>query len=137
MFKAFIVTVLVEAFSTGSPKIQCDFPGVDAAEKPIRVLLEPRPSLKDQPGLFRVIMDLNGKMSLKAAAQPILSTEDRDILIRGITKKQSMYTIGLRDDGKAALNMQTRPLGGGEARKSTRLGECHGHEAHLEKWLQS
>lgn len=136
MLNALVLTVFVETVGMmGSDAIQCDFPGQNPAEKSIRVVLDPRPSLKDQPGLFRVMMDLNGRVSVKASAQPIQSTDDRDVLIRGITKRKSMYTIGLRDDGKAALNMQMRQAGAEDVSKSTRLGECRGHEAHLERWL--
>ena len=137
MLKALVLTSLVEAFSPGTTPIQCEFPGLDATEKPITVQLEPRPSLKDQPGLFRVIMDLNGRLSLRASAQPILSTEDRDILIRGITKKKSMYSLGIRDDGKAALNIQLRLAGANEVSKSTRVGQCQGMQAHIDRWLPS
>lgn len=87
--------------------------------------------------MFRVMMMMNDRLSLKAAAQPILSTEDRDILIRGTTRRKSMYTIGIRDDGNAALNMQTRDARTNDVSKSTRVGTCHGHETVIERWLPS
>ena len=136
MLNALILTVFVETFAPmGSTAIHCDFPGRDAAETSIHVTLDPQPSLKDQPGLYRVTMGLNGRMSLKASAQPIHSTEDRDILIRGITARKSMYTIGLRDDGVAALNMQTKRAGDDEVSKATRIGACRNFEAQLDRWL--
>ena len=82
MLNALILFVLVET-ATGGTAINCDFPGEDVAQKPIHVVLEPRPSLKDRPGLFRVRMLMNGRISLTGAAQPIPTTDERDVLIRG------------------------------------------------------
>ena len=137
MLNTLILMAFVETIASQGSAIHCEFPGKEAAQKPIHVVLEPRPSLKDQPGLFRVVMEMNGRMSLKAAAQPILSTGERDVLIRGTTRRNSMYTIGLRDDGKAALNMQTRQAGDSETLKSTRIGACRGYMPYLERWLPS
>ena len=98
-------------------------------------MLEPKPSLKDQPGLFRVQMDLNGKVSVTASAQPILATEDRDIMIRGLSEKQAMYTIGFREDGRAALNMEMLRESDSKILTATRIGACRDFEAHLDRWL--
>ena len=136
LLNALILTVFVDfTGQMGSTAIHCDFPGATPEDKPIRVVLDPHPSLKDQPGLYRVMMDLNGLVSLKAAAQPIQTTEDRDILIRGARGKAATFTIGLRDDGRAAFNMQTRGAEDANVKKSTRIGACRGYEAHLNKWL--
>ena len=137
MLNTLILMAFVETMTSQENAIHCEFPGKEAAQSSIHVVLDPRPSLKDQPGLYRVVMEMNGRMSLEAAAQPILSTDERDVLIRGITKRKSMYTIGLRDDGKAALNMQTRQEGASEILKSTRLGACRGFKSYLERWLPS
>lgn len=137
MLGAMLFSVMLSGVEAETRSITCEFPGRDSAEKRIIVTLEPRPSLKDQPGKFRVIMDLNERVTVRAAAAPITSTEERDILIRGITRKKSMYTIGLRDDGAAALNMQTKKAGAEEVTKSTRTGTCRGFDALLEKWLPS
>ena len=132
MLTALLLALSFNGYDGGTP-ITCDFPAEDAAGKSIRVVLEPRPSLKDQPGLYRVFMDFDGLVSVRAAAQPISATAERDILIRGITRKNAMYSIGLRDDGIAAFNIQ--PAEGDSREKSTRLGECHGHKAHIDRWL--
>ena len=132
MLKALILTLLSNSYGASAP-ITCNFPADADGEKSIYVVLEPRPSLKDQPGLFRVIMDLDGRGRLRAAAQPIHATDDRDILIRGMTRRKSMYTIGLREDGTAAFNIQD--VSKEEVEKTTRIGACRGHEAHIDRWL--
>ena len=104
-------------------------------EAPIRVLLEPKPSLKDQPGLYRVMMRMDGGIALKALAQPIPGTEDRDVMIRGRQGKVAMFTIGLRDDGAAAFNIQKRVRTDADVVKQTRTGACRGHELHINRWL--
>lgn len=134
MLKALLLTIIANAHGANGP-ITCDFPSFETGETPIRVVLEPKPSLKDQPGLFRVQMDLNGKVSVTASAQPILATEDRDIMIRGLSEKQAMYTIGFREDGRAALNMEMLRESDSKILTATRIGACRDFEAHLDRWL--
>lgn len=125
-----IVSMFMEALAPEAAAIKCEFPAETVTEKAISITLEPRPSLKDQPGLFRVLMDLNhGAVSVRAAAQPITSTDDRDILVRGVTARRSIYTIGLREDGMAALNMKTKSA------DTTRVGACRNFETHFNRWL--
>lgn len=137
LISAMLLSSAIGTYEPQKEPIQCHFPSVDAASQAIRVTLDPRPSLKDQPELWRVIMQMNGKLSVRASAQPIDGTRERDILIRGVTKRKSTYIIGLRDDGTAALNMATRMDGNGDPRKETRQGVCHGFEAHINRWLPS
>jgi len=131
-----LLTTMVDAYAPDAT-IHCTFPGQGASQRPIEIVLDPRPSLKDRPGLWRVMMEMNGKMSLRGAAQPIKATAERDILIRGITTRKSTYVIGLRDDGSAALRMDTRAKGANESRRTSRAGKCHGHENHIDRWLPS
>jgi hypothetical protein len=137
MLKAMILTLIVDTLGMGSDDIKCNFPGNESTDKPIQVVLNPRPSLKDQPGLFRVIMEMNGAMSVRAAAQPIDSTTDRDIIIRGRTAGKSIYTIGLRDDGNAALNMKTRRADDPDVHEATRVGTCRNYQEYIDRWLSS
>lgn len=137
MLNLLISFAFFESVAADTTKIKCAFPGEDLAQKPIHVVLEPRPSLKDQPGLFRVMMEMNGRVSLRAMAQPIASTAERDVLIRGRVGTSSTYTVGLRDDGRAAFNMQTRTSEDAEVNKLTRIGECRGFETYIMKWLPS
>lgn len=131
-----LVAMIMQTISLNSDgPIHCDFPSHDGASKMIVIQLEPRPSLKDQPGLYRVAMTLNGQGPLRASAQPILSTEDRDILIQGRSKRHYTYSLGLRDDGKAALNISKPGASSDEVIKSTRIGDCHGHKVHMQRWL--
>lgn len=135
MLNALILFVFVETVAANGTTIQCEFPGEKLSETAIRVELKPQPSLKDQPGLFRVMMKLNGKASFKASAQPIASTAERDVMFRGKPGSRSIYTVGLRDDGTAAFNMKTRDADA--VKTQTRLGACHGFETHIERWLPS
>jgi hypothetical protein len=134
---ALLMSSAVQAFEPNQGPIHCTFPSEDVAKRAIEVTLEPKPSLKDQPGLWRVMMEMNGRLSLKASAQPITGTFERDVLIRGVTSRKSTYIIGLRDDGTAALNMATAVTGSGEPRKELRSGQCRGYETHINRWLPS
>ena len=131
-----LVAMIMQTISLGPDgPIHCDFPSTDGASALISVELEPRPSLKDQPGLYRVAMKLNGQGPLRASAKPIASTQDRDVLIQGRTKRHHTYSLGLRDDGKAALNISRPGASADEVIKTTRIGDCHGHKAHIQRWL--
>lgn len=131
-----LVAMMMQTLSLGPDgPIYCDFPSHDGASKMIYIELEPRPSLKDQPDLFRVAMKLNGKGPLRASAQPITSTQDRDVLIQGRSKQRYTYSLGLRDDGKAALNISKPGASSAEVIKTTRTGDCHGHRLHMQRWL--
>ena len=135
MLSALLLSLAVNG-TDGSAPITCTFPSTHSEQKTIHIVLEPRPSLKDQPGLYRVMMDFDGHLTVRASAQPILATADPDILIRGTTSKQNMYSLGLRADGAAAFNIQ-RQDEENLVDKRTRIGECRGHEAHILRWLSS
>ena len=135
MVNALILLVFIEFLASEGTAIRCEFPSPDMTEAPIRVLLEPKPSLKDQPGLYRVMMRMDGGTAMKALAQPITGTEDRDVMIRGRQGKAAMFTIGLRDDGAAAFNIQKRVRTDADVVKQTRTGACYGHEMHINRWL--
>ena len=135
MVNALILLGFVEFFASEGTAIRCEFPSQDMTEAPIRVLLEPRPSLKDQPGLYRVMMRMDNGTALKALAQPITGTEDRDVMIRVRQGENAMFTIGLRDDGAAAFNIQKRVRSDDGVLKQTRTGACRGHEMHINRWL--
>ena len=135
MLTALLLSLVVNG-NDGPPQIICTFPSTNEDQKPIHIVLEPKPSLKDQPGLYRVMMDFDGHLTVRASAQPIMATTDPDILIRGITKKQNMYSLGLRADGTAAFNIQ-RQSEQKLVDKRTRIGECRGHEAQFNRWLSS
>ena len=135
MLTALLLSLTVNG-NDGAPSIHCTFPPTHSDQKPIHIVLEPRPSLKDQPGLYRVMMDFDGHLTVKASARPILATTAPDILIRGTTQKRNMYSLGLRADGTAAFNIQ-QPSEEKVVDKRTRIGECRGHEAHIHRWLSS
>lgn len=131
-----LVAMMMQTISLGPDgPIHCDFPSPDGISSLIYVELEPRPSLKDQPDAFRVAMTLNGQGPLRASAKPIASTQDRDVLIQGRTKRHHTYSLGLREDGKAALNISKPGASAEEVVKTTRIGDCHGHSTHLNRWL--
>lgn len=135
MVNALILLVFIEFLANEGTAIRCEFPSPDMTEAPIRVLLEPSPSLKDQPGLYRVMMRMDNGTALKALAQPITGTEDRDVMIRVRQGERAMFTIGLRDDGAAAFNIQKRVRSDDSVLKQTRTGACRGHEMHINRWL--
>ena len=135
MLTALLLTLAING-NDGEPAIICNFPPTRIDQKPINIVLEPRPSLKDQPGLYRVMMDFDGALTVRASAQPIQATEAPDILIRGFTGKQNIYSLGLRADGTAAFNIQ-QPSEEKLVDERTRIGECRGHEAHIHRWLSS
>ncbi|MEP6319447.1 MAG: hypothetical protein ABJ074_03530, partial [Paracoccaceae bacterium] len=62
------MTMQTVTLGQGGP-IHCDFPSPDGGSQLIYVELEPRPSLKDQPGEYRVAMTLNGQGPLPASAK--------------------------------------------------------------------
>ena len=134
MLQVLLLATATIGFGETDPRIQCSFPAADADQRTITVQVEPRPSLKDQPGLFRVIMAMNERQHMRASARPIAATDDRDIMIRAITPKKNMYTIGLRDDGKAALNIQKPNPTTSEPDSSTRFGYCTNFEDHINLW---
>ncbi len=129
--EALIQLLLMAQFETApTGVIQCDFPAGTQAEEPIAISIVAHPSLRDRPGLFRATLDLNGTQTVAASVQPIPSTEDDDVVIKTGTGN-STVALGLRADGRAALAITAA---NGEA---TRIGDCHGQAAHLQRWLGS
>ncbi len=71
----------------------------------------------------------------RGLAQPIDRTADRDVLIRAETADSTFYTIGLRDDGRAALNLLR--VDETSERRETRAGTCRDPEGFIDTWLTS
>lgn len=136
MLETIFVIAMLQSVE-GLPKgIRCEFPAADTGGKPVRVVLDPMPSLKDQPGLYRVMMEIEGKLTLKAAVQPIPSTDERAVLVRAKSPAKAIVTLGMRDDGTAALTM-TAPGATSPAEQTTRIGACRGADHHFNRWLSS
>lgn len=112
----------------GGGEIACTFAGETLRDPVVSVRLEPVPSLKDRPGLYRVMFELGGAR-VRANAQPIDATKAADVMIRARAGAETFYTIGLRADGAAALNV-TRD---GAARML--IGRCEDHEPWVRGWL--
>ena len=136
MLGTLAVVAMLQGYNVQGNAIECVFPPTGTGSKTIRVSLEPSPSLKDRPGLFRVMMTFGGSVRLRASAQPIASTEERDMLIQARGAREMVVTLGLRDDGAAALNMHP-----GTARDTdkpgTRIGACSGATRYFDRWLSS
>lgn len=113
---------------TGSDGIDCTFSGETWAEPVVAVTLEPVPSLKDRPGLYRVMMQI-GTARVRGNAQPITTTAEPDVMIRAKAGAETYYTIGLRQDGIAAMLVSQ----GGDARTLT--GLCQHHETWFPGWI--
>ncbi len=134
MFSALLFGAVFETEGLGQRPMACFFPAEIEGDVPIEVVLTSRPSLKDIPGLYRVEMALNGSLRLKASAQPIAATESRDVMVRAKENETTIYTVGIDDVGRAALNVQISQGGQDSAFEFTRNGTCQEHERYIKRW---
>ncbi len=131
MWETALLVMTLQTVEIGPSGFRCNFPAVDADQKVITLTLKDRPSLKDQPGLYRVELKMNGSEKFLATAQPITTTEERDALVLVRMNTKAVLTVGFRDDGKAAMSLRKNATG--EA--VTRVGSCRGFEQPLSRWL--
>lgn len=134
---ALLVTAFIDAIGPEPRTVSCIFPATSPGDSPISVAVEARPSLMDASGRFRVRLHLSDEKEFGGLAQAIDRTDDRDVLIRARAAHDLVYTIGLRDDGMAALNMLRVLPETSEGRTETREGACRGFMAVLNSWLRS
>ena len=137
---AFLVTAFIETLSPGPRIVACTFPAPTPGEHAISLAVEARPSLLDRADRFRVRVhiDHDSAHEVGGLVQPIDRTEERDVLIRARAANETYYTVGLRDDGLAALNLLRTSDGEQEAeRLETRRGACQDFKAALDSWLKS
>ncbi len=113
----------------------CHFPSTSPDQKAIHVRIEDTPSLNDRPDHIRVDMALNDKVVMRAAARPITDTEENDMLVLGKNDIRDVYTLGFREDGKAAFSIRLAKDNGALSEGITRIGECYGVAPYLKKWL--
>ena len=103
------------------------------------IAVTPLPSLKDSRDTWRVKLELSvprsaGQVRLEASARPIARTDARDVLFRGVSERHTSISVGVREDGIAALSI----VRDGETDPSpARIGRCRNHEAHLARWLST
>ena len=64
MLGTLAVVAMLQGYNVQGNAIECVFPPTGTGSKTIRVSLEPSPSLKDRPGLFRVMMTFSGSVRL-------------------------------------------------------------------------
>ena len=139
---ALMVAGFIELATGPAKPIVCDFRPDTPGAVALSVRMTPVPSLKDRRELWRVKMELRAPevptpMRVRAAARPIADTEARDVLIRGETRSRTRFTVGLRDDGVAALSI-FRPATADRAEtQETRVGHCQNFETHMGRWLTS
>ncbi len=133
MWEIALLVMTLQTTDMGPGGFSCDFPAVDADQKGITMTLNDRPSLKDQPGLYRVELHMDGHGALLATAQPITTTEERDALVLAHTAAKSVVTVGFRDDGRAALSLRESA----NSEPETWIGRCRGFEGPLKRWLGS
>ena len=138
---AFLATAFIESFSPGPRMLACTFPAPSPDESAISLEVEARPSLMDRTDPFYGLVHLENESRVGGLAQPIERTDDRDVLIRAQASDEMFYTIGLRDDGLAALNL-LRINAEGDAERSaerveTRSGACSDYQRFLDTWLSS
>lgn len=134
---AFLATTLIETLDPGPRMLACTFPAPSPSDATISLEVEARPSLMDRDDQFYVLVHLGDERRVGGLAQPIDRTDDRDVLIRAQASEELFYTIGLRDDGLAALNLlRIRPTPDSE-RVETRSGACRDYQRVLDTWLSS
>lgn len=121
---------ILTAFSiSGDAPISCTMTARDLDEPlTIAVTLDPVPSLKDKPGLYRVMMGI-GETKLTANAQPMTDTAEEDILFQAKAGSETLYTLGLRRDGAAAMYVAQKGA------NVTLTGRCQRHERWFPGWL--
>ena len=135
---ALIISMALDSFSPGPKMLACTFPAPDRASEAIRLRVEALPSLTDSSSKFRVRLHLDEVSQYRGLAGPIDRTDARDVLIRAEALDQTFYTIGVRDDGKAALNLlrvvkrDAQPV-----RQETRAGSCSDFGPYIDTWLTS
>ena len=131
-----VLLAMLEATGLGGREMHCTFPPDRQGDKPIEIVMQGRPSLKDLPGLYRVEMKINGN-GIRAAAQPILGTESRDVLVRAATGDTTFYAVGFDDKGAAALNVVWAKAGENPETQMTRTGYCRNFERYIHTWSTS
>ncbi len=131
-----ILLAMLETTGLGGREMSCTFPPDSPGDKPIEIVMQGKPSLKDLPGLYRVEMKINGN-GLPAAAQPILATEGRDVIVRAATGNTTFYAIGFDDSGAAALNVVWAEAGAVPETQMTRTGHCRNFERYIHTWSTS
>ena len=134
MVEALILGAMMETIGLGTRPMACTFPGTQVGEDAIEVVLTPRPSLKDLPGLYRVEMAVNGALRLPAAAQPITTTDQEDIMVRASDRPSRIYTVGVDAKGNAALNLLVRDDPNAAPHEAMRVGHCRNYQKALKKW---
>ncbi len=133
MWETAVLVMMLQSIDAGPAGFSCDFPAASAAEQGVTLTLSDRPSLKDQPGLYRVEMRMNGDDRVLATAQPITTTGERDALVLARPHGDTVVTVGFREDGMAALSLRDSPT----AEAQTLIGTCRGFEGPLNRWLAS
>ncbi|MEO1238145.1 MAG: hypothetical protein AAFW64_00500 [Pseudomonadota bacterium] len=121
---------LLTAFTvSGDTPISCSMTAIDTdTPLTIAVTLDPVPSLKDRPGLYRVMMGI-GDNKLTANAQPMTETVEDDVMFRAKAGNNAVYTLGLRRDGAAAMYVVQ------QGANVTLTGQCQRHERWFHGWL--
>ena len=133
MWETALLVMALQSIDAAQTGFSCNFPADSAEDRGVTLMLDDRPSLIDQPGLFRVELRMNGDETLRATAQPIETTGGRDALVVARPKTDTVLTVGFRDDGKAALSLRDRVTGS----EQTMVGTCRGFEGPLNRWLAS
>ena len=122
---------MLTALVAGGDPITCTMTARDPEHKLVLpVTLDPVPSLKDQPGVYRVMMDIRGT-KLRGNAQPMTDTAEDDVMFRAKAPNDATYTLGLRHDGAAAMYVSLNGT------SMTLTGWCQRHEQWFRGWLHA
>ncbi len=131
-----VLLAMIETAGLQEPVMRCAFPALEEGHDPIEIVMKGRPSLKDLPGLYRVEMEINGT-GIRAEAQPIIGTKERDVLVRANTGTATFYAVGVNERGTAALNVVWPETDEAPERRMTRAGQCWNYERYIQTWSTS
>ncbi len=122
---------ILTAVVVGGDPITCTMSTQDT-EQPfvIPVTLDPVPSLKDQAGVYRVMMEVRGR-KFRGDAQAMIDTAEDDVMFRAVDRNNASYTLGLRRDGAAAMYVSLNGT------SMTLTGWCQRHEHWFHGWLHA
>lgn len=136
MIKGVLLGAFFELSGGGAHPMACTFPAHDRGTKPLEIMVEAHPSLKDLPGLYQVGISLDGSRWLRAKAQPIGSTDGRDVMVRARQGASRFVTLGVDSLGRAALNISLSGEAGGLVPEFTRNGYCTNFERYINRWTR-
>ncbi|MEL6168494.1 MAG: hypothetical protein AAFR35_07365 [Pseudomonadota bacterium] len=116
-----------------SGPLECRFQPESGAA-PISLRVAPVP-MQHATGLHGVEMTVDDKMTLQGVAGAITTTPQRDVMIRGMAERRVIYTLGVAENGDAALNVLWATTKESPLAQVTHIGRCHDAGDLIGRWL--